>query len=110
MLKSHHPHKHTISYPDPFSSPTDPCCLTGIIAPALHEGDTYAFTMCNPPFFGSIEEAGQNPATAFGGTREEMVCEGGEDAFLRTMVEESLLLRVRVLEGRGGCGLVWKWR
>jgi 23S rRNA (adenine1618-N6)-methyltransferase len=29
--------------------------------------EAFAFCMCNPPFFGSIEEANQNPATACGG-------------------------------------------
>ena len=51
--------------------------------------------MCNPPFFESMEEAAQNPATAFGGTSAEMVCPGGELAFVQQMVQDSLSLRVR---------------
>ena len=84
-----------------------PCCLpmtgvpsqpdvlsAGILLPAIHAAETFAFSMCNPPFFGSLAEAGQNPATAFGGTAEEMVCAGGELAFLRRMVADSLQLQV----------------
>lgn len=39
-----------------------------ILVPAMQgPQETFAFCMCNPPFFGSIEEANQNPATACGG-------------------------------------------
>ena len=53
--------------------------------------------MCNPPFFTSMEEAGQNPATAFSGTAAEMVCPGGELAFVTRMVSDSLALQVLIL-------------
>lgn len=66
----------------------------GIILPAIAEGERFAFTMCNPPFFDSINEANQNPATAFEGTAAEMVCPGGEHAFVMRMVEDSQLLGV----------------
>ena len=49
----------------------------GIISSAIRHGERLAFCMCNPPFFESIEEAGRNPSTAFGGTAEEMVYPGG---------------------------------
>lgn len=52
--------------------------------------------MCNPPFFDSMDKAGLNPATSFGGTAAEMVCPGGEDAFVRQMICDSLELRVRL--------------
>ena len=39
-----------------------------------------AFCMCNPPFFESLDEAGRNPATAYGGTAAEMVYPGGHPA------------------------------
>ena len=52
-------------------------------------------SMCNPPFFETLEEAGRNPATAFGGTAEEMVCPGGELAFVLQMVEDSVALQAR---------------
>jgi len=51
--------------------------------------------MCNPPFFGSWEEAGQNPGTDFQGSAPEMVCPGGELAFVSQMVGDSLELGVR---------------
>lgn len=42
-----------------------------ILVPAMQgHQETFAFCMCNPPFFGSIEEASQNPATACGGGLE----------------------------------------
>jgi 23S rRNA (adenine1618-N6)-methyltransferase len=50
--------------------------------------------MCNPPFFESMEEAGQNPGTAFSGTAEEMTCEGGEMSFVMQMIKDSLQLQV----------------
>ncbi|KAL4428378.1 hypothetical protein ABPG75_002467 [Micractinium tetrahymenae] len=65
----------------------------GIISGAVRRGERFAFCMCNPPFFESLEEAGRNPATAFGGTAEEMVYPGGELAFVSAMVQDSLELR-----------------
>jgi 23S rRNA (adenine1618-N6)-methyltransferase len=52
--------------------------------------------MCNPPFFASLAEAGANPGTACGGTAAEMVCPGGELAFVRRMVQDSQALGKRV--------------
>ncbi|KAK8475472.1 hypothetical protein V6N12_000272 [Hibiscus sabdariffa] len=49
--------------------------------------------MCNPPFFESIEEAGLNPKTSCGGTYEEMVCPGGEKAFITRIIEDSAVLQ-----------------
>ncbi len=66
----------------------------GVLTPAIQEGESFTFTMCNPPFFESMEEAGQNPATAFSGTAAEMVCPGGELAFVTRMVTDSLQLKV----------------
>jgi len=65
--------------------------------------DYFDFTMCNPPFFSSAEEAmaastrkNQNlnpkaPQTKnnFGGTASELWCEGGEYVFIRRMIRES---------------------
>ena len=59
-------------------------------------GEVFSFTMCNPPFFGSMSEASQNPNTACGGTRDEMVYPGGELAFVMRMVEDSVRLGARV--------------
>ncbi|KAG2493072.1 hypothetical protein HYH03_008735 [Edaphochlamys debaryana] len=69
----------------------------GILLPAFtDEQETFAFTVCNPPFFESMHEAAQNPNTAFGGTSAEMVCPGGELAFVLRMVVESEELQERV--------------
>ena len=62
--------------------------------------------MCNPPFFASMEEAGQNPATAFSGTATEMVCSGGELAFVTRMVSDSLALQVSILSCTLSSGLL----
>ena len=64
----------------------------------MQPGETFAFTMCNPPFFESADEAGRNPRTAFGGSPQETVTPGGEAAFVRQMVHDSLKLKV-LLEG-----------
>ncbi|GLI60539.1 hypothetical protein VaNZ11_002686 [Volvox africanus] len=69
----------------------------GILLPAfLDEDEMFAFTICNPPFFESIQEASQNPNTAFGGTAAEMVCPGGELAFVLQMMVESETLKDQV--------------
>lgn len=67
---------------------------TDILCPVVEAGERFAFSMCNPPFFSSLEEAGRNPATAFQGTAAEMVWPGGELAFVTKMVEDSLTLKV----------------
>ncbi|MNG97397.1 Ribosomal RNA large subunit methyltransferase F [compost metagenome] len=62
--------------------------------------------MCNPPFHGSEQEArastrlklhklgkgavAEKPVQNFGGKNNELWCEGGEEAFVRKMVEESV--------------------
>lgn len=55
-------------------------------------GESFDFCMCNPPFFESMEEAGLNPKTSCGGTPEEMVCPGGEQAFITRIIEDSVAL------------------
>lgn len=67
-----------------------------ILRSALLPGERVAFTMCNPPFFATGDEAGLNPRTDFGGTMQEMVCPGGEEEFVKTMVMESLDFKTRV--------------
>lgn len=64
-----------------------------MLLPVIKGSETFAFCMCNPPFFGSLEEAQQNPGTAFEGTAAEMVCPGGELSFVLQMVEDSLTLK-----------------
>lgn len=68
----------------------------------LLQGELFTVTVCNPPFHASAAEAqagtqrkwrglGKPPAKAlnFGGQANELVCAGGEAAFLSTMITES---------------------
>lgn len=41
--------------------------MQGILLPAVREEESFSFCMCNPPFFGSLQEAGRNPKTAYAG-------------------------------------------
>ena len=67
--------------------------------------DKFAFTICNPPFHDSKEEAIKsasrkvsnltnqkttNPVLNFGGQNNELWCEGGELAFITQMIFESV--------------------
>jgi len=66
--------------------------------------DTFAFTICNPPFHSSAEEAAksalrkvntlankksENPVLNFGGQQAELWCKGGELGFITQMIYES---------------------
>lgn len=70
----------------------------------IKEGETFTFTLCNPPFHGSAKEAEKanlrkvrnlsgreeaKTALNFAGQSNELWCEGGELAFVRRMVKES---------------------
>lgn len=66
-----------------------PPVLLGVV----RDGEQFDFCMCNPPFFESMEEAGLNPKTSCGGTPEEMVCSGGERAFISRIIEDSVALK-----------------
>ncbi|MFY8108837.1 MAG: 23S rRNA (adenine(1618)-N(6))-methyltransferase RlmF [Bacteroidia bacterium] len=70
----------------------------------IKEGEMYDFTLCNPPFHASAEEANEQslrkvrnlknrhikkPVLNFGGTNKELWCEGGEEMFIRKMIKES---------------------
>jgi 23S rRNA (adenine1618-N6)-methyltransferase len=71
----------------------------GIIKP----GEKFNATICNPPFHASMQEAmkgtsrkwknlgHKQPSAAlnFGGKNAELWCEGGEERFVRRMIEES---------------------
>ena len=73
-------------------------CFQGIIQP----GERFDLTMCNPPFHASAAEAMagtqrklrnlglKNATLNFGGKAGELWCEGGELAFIRRMIEESV--------------------
>lgn len=69
--------------------------------------DRFAFTMCNPPFHSSAEEANKGslrkiknlnpkdkkvntPVLNFGGQNNELWCKGGEIAFITQMIFESV--------------------
>lgn len=64
-----------------------------ILLDVVKNGEVFDFCMCNPPFFESMEEAGLNPKTSCGGTPEEMVCSGGEHAFIIRIIEDSTKLK-----------------
>lgn len=68
----------------------------------VNDKDLFTFSMCNPPFHNSLEQAqqgterkwknlGKTPSNElnFGGQNAELWCEGGELAFISTMIEES---------------------
>ncbi len=68
----------------------------------IKKGERFIFTMCNPPFHASLAEAqagtqrkwrglGKSGRSAlnFGGQSNELVCEGGEEAFVLAMIKES---------------------
>ena len=72
----------------------------GVIAPE----ESFAASMCNPPFHGSAAEAAAGsrrkmrnlgrgaaalPTLNFGGRSHELWCAGGESAFVRRMIAES---------------------
>jgi 23S rRNA A1618 N6-methylase RlmF len=52
--------------------------------------------MCNPPFFGSVEEKGENPQTVCTATSNELATEGGELEFVGHIIRDSLELRHQV--------------
>ena len=75
--------------------------FAGIVAPS----ERFAFTMCNPPFHASAQEAmagtmrktrnlkgrkTRRPMLNFGGVSDELICEGGEVQFIRDLMKESL--------------------
>lgn len=68
----------------------------------IHKNEQYDATLCNPPFHDSAAAAragserkrrnlGQDKDDAlnFGGQQQELWCEGGEVAFIKTMIAES---------------------
>jgi 23S rRNA (adenine1618-N6)-methyltransferase len=66
----------------------------------IEPGETFALSICNPPFHASEFEAnevsarkwrnlGKAAVANFGGRNHELWCEGGEVAFVKQMIEES---------------------
>ncbi|XP_075511289.1 uncharacterized protein LOC142547093 isoform X1 [Primulina tabacum] len=70
-------------------------CGSHVLLGVVKDGENFDFCMCNPPFFETMEEAGLNPNTACGGTSEEMVCIGGERAFISHIIGDSVQLKHR---------------
>ncbi len=64
-----------------------------VLLGVVRDGEKFDFCMCNPPFFETMEEAGLNPKTSCGGTPEEMICPGGEKAFINCIIEDSAVLK-----------------
>lgn len=79
--------------------------FTGII----EENEYFDFTLCNPPFYASEDEAIKNnrkkqhnlgnantPNLNFGGMANELWCNGGEALFLKRMIKQSKLCKDQV--------------
>jgi len=85
-----------------------------ILKDIINTNDVFDFSMCNPPFHASLEEAqagtqrkinglaknaGKHLAKTivtklnFGGQGAELFCEGGELGFINRMIEESVLYK-----------------
>ncbi len=76
----------------------------GIIQP----NDYFHFTMCNPPFYSSEEDASKNASQKlknlgkgaselnFGGQHSELWCNGGEVLFLKRMIKQSADFKTQV--------------
>lgn len=79
---------------------------TAIFAGVTQADELFDLTLCNPPFHASLAEARhgsqrkwknlgkeadkhKNPVLNFGGQGLELCCEGGEEAFVKRMIEES---------------------
>ena len=54
------------------------------------------FCMCNPPFFASSEEMKQNPYVNTELTHNESITLGGEETFIRRILDESLQLQTKI--------------
>ncbi|KAG8224346.1 hypothetical protein J437_LFUL004302 [Ladona fulva] len=76
-----------------------------ILKEIIDEDKTYDFTMCNPPFFANEQEITEyenrtavrkTPSNSLTGTVGELVFPGGELAFIKKMVQESLTLRDKI--------------
>ena len=78
---------------------------SNIFVNIINKDEKYDFTLCNPPFHKSLEEAlagnkrkvqnltkqkNTKSALNFGGKNNELWCEGGEIAFIKNMIKESL--------------------
>jgi 23S rRNA (adenine1618-N6)-methyltransferase len=77
---------------------------TNIFNSILQKNDRFDFTMCNPPFHASAAEAAAGalrkvenltakkilkPVLNFGGQQNELWTKGGEEAFIKNMIDQS---------------------
>jgi 23S rRNA (adenine1618-N6)-methyltransferase len=74
----------------------------------IREGENYDFTMCNPPFYASEEEAIKanrdkqrklgtyEERRNFAGHAHELWCNGGEALFIKRMIKESVAFKSQV--------------
>ena len=78
---------------------------SNIFVNIINKDEKYDFTLCNPPFHKSLDEAlagnkrkvqnltkqtSTKSALNFGGKNNELWCKGGEVAFIKNMIKESL--------------------
>lgn len=83
-----------------------------VLANALRREERVDFTLCNPPFHASLEDAAAGSqrkrrnlgleradvaALNFAGRHHELWCEGGEREFIRRMIRQSVALAANVL-------------
>lgn len=78
--------------------------LDAISWPHLDEGLLYHAVMCNPPFYKDEVEMQhcqdgkvRGPSAVCLGSEREMICKGGETAFVTRIIDESVHLQDRVL-------------
>lgn len=84
--------------------------MAAILIGIIHKNESYDAVICNPPFHDSAQSAQANSerkrrnlgqsvtdAANFGGQQQELWCEGGEVAFIKTMIAESKQFARQVL-------------
>nr|CAD7569395.1 unnamed protein product [Timema californicum] len=79
---------------------------TVVLKGALEEDHSYDFCMCNPPFFSAESELNPSlkrrspnrppPRNGLTGSLQEVMVMGGEVAFIKRMIEESLELKTTI--------------
>ena len=72
-------------------------CSSDKIRPDMSQGFLLNACMTNPPFYEGVGQIGTNDYTVCSGSKSEMVTEGGEVAFLASIIMDSIILRESVL-------------
>lgn len=57
----------------------------------------YHFCMCNPPFFSSVDEKVKRDDTSCVATDSELATIGGEENFIKRLIDESILLKDKII-------------